>query len=60
MADHCKQNGCVECSVNSCRFHDRGDRCLLGKIRIASVPGQSTGKAEDESMCASYSCRGDC
>lgn len=59
MAEHSKPNKSIQCGVCSCKFHDGSDFCNLSQIRVDAIPGQSSGKAEDESMCGSYSCR-DC
>jgi len=60
MSEHLKPNKSIECGVCSCKFHDQSNHCSLSKIRVEAMSGFCTGKAEDESMCASYSCRNNC
>lgn len=57
MSEMNKPNKSIQCGVCSCEYHDQSDYCCLNKIRVEAVPGQSSGKAEDESMCGSYRCR---
>jgi hypothetical protein len=44
----------IHCNVESCRHHGDGDYCALSSISVAACQGGSTGKPEEESMCASY------
>jgi hypothetical protein len=44
----------IHCNVASCRHHGSGDYCALQSISVAACQGGSTGKPQDESMCASY------
>ena len=57
MSEMNKPNKSIQCGVCSCQFHDKSDYCSLAKIRVDAIPGQSSGKAADESMCGSYRCR---
>ena len=43
----------IECSVVSCKFHQKG-RCGLDRIQVEPTPMAYTGEAADESMCGSY------
>jgi len=52
-----KKMGCqtIGCTVCSCAHHDEGaDMCKLDSIRVEPMQGCHTGKACDESLCASY------
>lgn len=60
MSEHMKPNKSIQCGVRSCKFHDESNHCCLSQIHVDAIPGQSSGKAEDESMCGSYCCRGNC
>lgn len=44
----------IECSVVSCKFHDKEGRCGLERIQVEPTPMAYTGEAADESMCGSY------
>lgn len=44
----------IECSVVSCKFHDKEGRCSLSSIQVEPTPMAYTGEAADESMCGSY------
>ena len=44
----------VLCDVMSCRHNSDGHYCILGSINVAPCANGSTGKPQDESMCASY------
>ncbi|MDD3243207.1 MAG: DUF1540 domain-containing protein [Eubacteriales bacterium] len=46
------------CKVESCAHHCAQDHCDLASISVAPCCNCNSGKAEDESMCASYVCRG--
>ena len=48
----------IHCNVQSCTHNDRGQYCDLQGISVAASTNGSTGKPEDESMCASYEPRG--
>ena len=50
-----KANEHIRCRVESCAFHCQdADCCSLQAIQVEPCSGCSNGKAEDESMCASY------
>ena len=45
----------IRCRVDSCTFNCQEDGfCSLQAIQVEPCPGCSSGKAEEESMCASY------
>ena len=44
----------IHCNVKSCTHHGAQDYCALQAISVAACANGSTGKPEDESMCASY------
>ena len=44
----------IECSVVSCKYHDREGKCSLERIQVEPTPMAYTGEAADESMCGSY------
>ena len=45
----------IGCTVRSCAFHcEDQDQCSLPGITVEACPGCGSGKAKDESMCASY------
>ncbi len=44
----------IHCNVKSCTHHAAQDYCALQAISVAACSQGSTGKPEDESMCASY------
>jgi hypothetical protein len=44
----------VLCNVKSCRHNSDGSKCALNAISVAACASGSTGKPQDESMCASY------
>ena len=47
----------IECSVVSCKYHDKEGGCSLDRIRVEPTPMAYTGEAADESMCGSYQTR---
>ena len=45
----------IGCTVHSCVYHcEEQNHCSLPGITIEACPGCGSGKAKDESMCASY------
>lgn len=48
---------CIHCSVKSCAYNDAGQYCQLSEIQVAPCTGGCSGRAEDESLCASYACK---
>lgn len=45
----------IGCTVRSCAFHcEEQNHCSLPGITVEACPGCGSGKAKDESMCASY------
>lgn len=48
----------IHCAVGSCAYNETGKECNLGAIQVSATPYGNTGKACDESMCASYRTRG--
>lgn len=47
----------IRCRVESCDFHcDGQDYCSLSCIQVEPSANCHSGKACDESMCASYKC----
>ncbi|HIS85979.1 MAG TPA: DUF1540 domain-containing protein [Candidatus Faecivicinus avistercoris] len=50
-----KPNTGIRCRVTSCAFHCGEDEyCSLNAIQVDPCPQCASGKACDESMCASY------
>ena len=50
-----RANENIRCRVESCAFHCQGDGfCSLQAIQVEPCPSCTSGKPEDESMCASY------
>lgn len=50
----------IKCTVETCKYNNCDDRmCELNQIEVQACPGCSNGKAADESMCGSYSCKCD-
>ena len=50
-----KPNMDIGCTVRSCAYHcEEQNHCSLPGITIEACPGCGSGKAKDESMCASY------
>ncbi len=50
-----KPNTGIRCRVSSCAFHCGDDEyCSLNAIQVDPCPNCSSGKACDESMCASF------
>jgi len=58
MNENMDPNPSIQCGVCSCSYHDPSNYCCLSKIHVDPMPGGSSGKADDESMCGSYRCRG--
>lgn len=58
--NHEAPNPSIQCGVCSCSYHDKSNYCSLSKVQIDPNPGAKSGKAEDESKCGSYRCRGNC
>lgn len=58
MNDDMTPNPSIQCGVCSCSYHDPSNHCSLNKIHVDPMPGGSSGKADDESKCGSYRCRG--
>ena len=55
IMSHKKPNMDIGCTVRSCAFHcEEQNHCSLPGITVEACPGCGTGKAKDESMCASY------
>ncbi len=50
-------NQSIHCNVQSCRHNSTGQYCALQGINVTACTQGSTGKPEDESMCASYEVR---
>ena len=48
----------IKCNVASCAYWANDHLCELGSIEVDACPGQSSGNAADESMCASYCKKG--
>ena len=45
----------IGCTVRSCAYHcEEQNHCSLPGITVEACPGCGSGKAKDESMCASY------
>lgn len=45
----------IHCGVDSCKFHcDEQAYCSLRSIHVEPCMNCGSGKADDESMCASY------
>lgn len=48
----------IRCGVVSCNFHcENEDFCSLSSIQVEPCTNCHSGKACDESMCASYRCK---
>ena len=44
----------INCSVQSCKYHDEGGSCNLDSIQVSAARNMGSGTPEDESMCSSY------
>ncbi len=44
----------IHCAVGSCTHNEANHACKLHAIQVSATPYGNTGKACDESMCASY------
>lgn len=56
MSHNCA-NEHIRCRVTSCDYHCTDcDFCSLSSIQVEPCVNCNTGKASDESMCASYKC----
>ena len=54
---HKEANECIRCRVTSCDYHCVDCDCgSLPSIQVEPCVNCNTGKASDESMCASYKC----
>ena len=54
---HKEANENIRCRVTSCDYHCADcDFCTLSSIQVEPCVNCNTGKASDESMCASYKC----
>ncbi len=51
------KNSAIGCRVTSCRHNAEGCNCELDHIEVAPCCDCSSGRPEDESMCASYRCK---
>jgi len=48
----------IHCRVSSCHYHcDEENCCSLQSIQVEPCVNCHTGKAGEESMCASYKCK---
>lgn len=48
----------INCTVESCKYNNCDyNLCELKQIEVKACSNCSTGNPEDESMCASYSCK---
>lgn len=48
----------IYCDVSSCRYNDQHQQCCeLGSIQVAPTQQVYSGKAADETLCASYAKR---
>lgn len=48
---------CIHCQVESCQYHATDNCCSLDDIQVMPCSNCHSGKAADESQCASYCCR---
>lgn len=60
MQNNMSPNPHIQCGVCSCSYHDPSNHCSLSKVNIEPIAGAASGKADDESKCGSYRCRGNC
>lgn len=52
------KNQKINCTVESCKYHNCNyNVCELNQIEVQACPDCSDGRAQDESMCGSYSCK---
>lgn len=52
------KNQKINCTVESCKYNNCDyNLCELQQIEVQACTNCSNGKAEDESMCGSYSCK---
>jgi len=58
MSKNSKLGHGISCCVTSCRYNKNGCACDLETIEVAPIHGASSGRAEEESMCKSYHCKG--
>ncbi|MFA5675050.1 MAG: DUF1540 domain-containing protein [Christensenellales bacterium] len=42
----------IKCTVDSCRYHDRGDKCQLSSIHVSPISGDA--QTSEDSMCQSF------
>lgn len=42
----------IRCTVDSCRYHDRGDKCQLSSIHVSPI--SSHVQTCEDSMCQSF------
>ncbi|MGN1006615.1 MAG: DUF1540 domain-containing protein [Aristaeellaceae bacterium] len=55
---HKQANSAIRCRVDSCEYHcDDQQCCSLSSIQVEPCTNCHSGKACDESMCASYKCK---
>ena len=55
---HKQANNAIRCRVDSCEYHcDDQQYCSLSRIQVEPCANCHSGKASDESMCASYKCK---
>ena len=51
-------NKSIRCRVESCGYHCSDENCCtLSSIQVEPCANCHSGKATDESMCASYKCK---
>ena len=56
--DFKQANRNIHCRVNSCDYHCGEENfCTLSAIQVEPCANNHSGKACDESMCASYKCK---
>ncbi len=42
----------IMCTMDSCRYHDRGDKCQLSRIHVSPI--YSNAQTAEDSMCQSF------
>ena len=48
-----EKNQKINCTVESCKYNDRDQKCVLNQITVTPIDNCDT-KQPDESMCSSY------
>lgn len=44
----------IECSVNSCKYHNQNHYCNLQAIKVTPCGHVNNGIPEDETLCSSF------